>query len=37
MRSILASGLDSRAELETGKPPMLLPPHDNISGQEFYN
>jgi transposase len=37
MRSILASGLDSQAEPETGKQPVLLPPHDNIRGREFYN
>jgi len=37
MRSILASGLDSQAELETGKEPMHLPAHDNIRGHEFYN
>ena len=37
MRSILALGLDSQAELETGKEPMHLTPHDNIRGREFYN
>jgi len=37
MRAILASGLDSQAEPETGKQPVLLPPHDNIRGREFYN
>ncbi|MBI2957247.1 MAG: IS21 family transposase [Chloroflexi bacterium] len=37
MRSILTSGLDRQPGPETEQQPKLLPPHDNIRGQEFYN